>query len=462
MSDKKSELQFPVNEMRNILKEQDGFSKIEADGASFLCGVLQFMTNKVLTTAIKSLNDDHVIFNQRKRDNNEIINSNENIEPKLKKRKLCPKDITKALKTDKELNEWAKLIQIPLNNDEDINDKDPLNRKIIAFDGDYGVGKTKYCKQVTNELIKQYNKYLNDNEMDKSLECIHLLESNSEVLINDVVKAFKNINKCKDDGNCLSWLYYMSTQVTTILNTCQHLLNPIQSTIDSSKIITTDRSPISCFSMAMFLKQLKLLDNNQLKLYLNVFKDLFNKATKPDIIVYIYDNNSTNTSIFKHNNELQLKYLRFQFEIIIKELATTKENGSQYIFIKKDYNINNLIEKLINIHAIKLPKIYWDPSLSNIIDKNKICHKKRIFYINENQISKSVSLFNSNIESTNHMSISDIIYININLWMKPSEYKFINLVFNHLIRQENICFFNNKDIPLNKRSKQILKWIFSN
>ena len=124
------EIYFPIDEMKSIFNDKS--EEVTTEAASFLSGVLQFLTNKVLDSAVACMhnNNSNNNHNNNNNNNNNVNNNDNNNKSNIicpnkkrkrnnndninelksnKKRKLYPKDIANGLQCNKDLNEWTNM-----------------------------------------------------------------------------------------------------------------------------------------------------------------------------------------------------------------------------------------------------------------------------------------------------------------------------------------------------------------
>ena len=224
---------------------------------------------------------------------------NNSIEPPQKKRRICPKDITRALQTDSSLKEFAHLIQLPntprtTNNKQkssimDMSNLNCLDGVVISFEGNFEISNTLYASQLKRALENQYLTQQNKENIYQQILQNHNQSNTTSAskpsIIGSVLK--ENISTLlttqflnTPNAYCLTWLYHLSTMLS------QKLHFAVSSR--DNRFIIMNRSPISCLSMAMLFKNKKWLNNEEFRLYLTSHQsELFPPCYRPDITIYI-------------------------------------------------------------------------------------------------------------------------------------------------------------------------------
>eukprot|EP01084_Bolivina_argentea_P049259 90617_1 len=164
-------LHFPIDAVRQRLQQANVSEDVGPTAAVYCSAILQFLTSKVINEAVKvletsederspspnKLKNTHIDRKRQRSDHDQSCSDTNSIsnKPPHKKRRICPKDITRALQTDPSLREWADLIQIPCSsktsntdiittqkrNKTDIlnNNNNCLDGVIIAFEGNFNI-----------------------------------------------------------------------------------------------------------------------------------------------------------------------------------------------------------------------------------------------------------------------------------------------------------------------------------
>lgn len=434
-------LHFPIDAVHERLIEANVSDDVGPQAAVYCSAILQFLTSKVLQSAVKVVqmtDDQNPTKSNRKRQRNEMDQANDadtSNQPPQKKRRICPKDITRALQTDPSLKEWADLIQIPYSNKSTTNTfkssiNDCLNGVVIAFEANFDISETAYCQQLQSSLQSLQN-------------------TNGHVINNNISSLLSKQFALEPSAYCFAYLYHQSTALS------QSLKYAIMSCRDDRFFIMS-QSPLSMLSMAMLFANKQYIKEKDLKLYLNSHQnELFPSHYRPDITIFIEEN------IENLNNSDHVLTDDYFFELLIQRVASRKYGKSKFVFFDRScIDMDNVSRCVMDIMKNKKEtvNIFWDAEIrafNQIQNPNMVDLDKRIVYSEEKQIVDGLERIKSG-----ELQLCDIVYIHISLWMKPKK-EFKRLVMAHLCRFENICFYALREHDLDERAKQIVRWIFS-